>query len=164
MTHPRLLAAALALLATCPLAMAADLTCRFEATPLAEGKVMLHFTLRNAGRQDLHLLRWGSPFEGAWFGRFVRASTPLGELPFQGAMRKRGEPSAQDYLLLRAGQTLSAELPLNDAYVLPPSGPLQLKAAWHWHDIIAGDSPRPPRPRDQHQGLDQDCGSVTLNR
>ena len=176
MSRPTLLhrVAALALLAACPLTMAntasliqpQELSCQFQATPKADGQVVLHFTLRNAGARDLHLLRWGSPFEGAWFGRFVQASTPQGELPFQGAMRKRGEPSAQDYLLLRAGQSLSAELSLADAYAWPgqATGPLRLKAAWHWHDLIVQGAQQPPRPRAQHQGMDQDCGELTLGR
>ncbi len=163
-------AIAWALLAASPLTMAASdspikpetLTCRFQASTAAGGRVMLHFTLRNAGQRDLHLLRWGSPFEGAWFGPFLQASTPLGELPFQGALRKRGDPAAQDYLLLRAGQSLSAELALNDAFALPPTGTLSLKASWHWHDVIAGGTP--PRPRTRHQGRDQDCGHITLDR
>lgn len=163
-------AAALALLANCSLPMAApaspikpeDLSCQFQASARADGRVVLGFTLRNAGKQDLHLLRWGTPFEGAWFGPFVHASTPQGELPFQGAMRKRGDPSAQDYLLLRAGQTLSAELTLNDAFAVPPNAVLRLKAGWHWHDIVTPGSGKPPRPRAQHSGLDQDCGEATV--
>lgn len=139
-----------------------ELACQFQAMPKADGQVALHFTLRNAGKHDLHLLRWGSPFEGGWFGPFVRASTPQGELPFQGAMRKRGDPAAQDYLLLRAGQSLSAELSLNDAFALPPAGTLSLRASWHWHDVIAGGTP--PRPRARQQGMDQDCGRITLER
>ncbi len=164
-------ATALALCAASPLTMAASapsppgLTCQFQATPRAGGQVALTFTLRNAGPRDLHLLRWGSPFEGGWFGPFVRVTGPQGELPFQGAMRKRGDPAAQDYLLLKAGQSLSAELSLNDAFAWPPAGgaagPLTLKAAWHWHDVIAKGA-TPPRPRAQHQGADQVCGEVTL--
>ncbi|HEV6965785.1 hypothetical protein [Roseateles sp.] len=140
----------------------AELACRFEATADAAGHVMLKFTLRNTGPHELHLLRWGSPFEGAWFAPFVRASTAQGELPFQGALRKRGDPSAQDYLRLAPGQALSAELPLADAYALPASGPVTLRAAWRWHDVMAGGTP--PRPRDRHQGLDQACGELTLAR
>jgi hypothetical protein len=161
----------LLLLMAAPLAQAAgatppaptELACRFEATADAAGHVRLKFTLRNTGPRELHLLRWGSPFEGAWFAPFVRASTAQGELPFQGALRKRGDPSAQDYLRLAPGQTLSAELSLADAYALPASaGAVTLRAAWRWHDVMAGGTP--PRPRDQHQGRDQACGELTLPR
>jgi hypothetical protein len=147
----------------------AELTCQFQASANAAGQVTLQFTLRNAGARDLQLLRWGSPFEGGWFGAFVKASTPKGELQFQGAMRKRGDPSAQDYVLLRAGQTLSADLQLGDAFAWPPApgapnpGPLTLKPGWHWHDVITPGT-TPPRPRDKHQGLDQACNEVTLSR
>lgn len=174
---PLRIAASLALAAACPLTMAqtdaplrpTDLTCQFQASAGPAGQVTLQFTLRNAGSHDLQLLKWGSPFEGGWFGPFVKASTPQGELPFQGAMRKRGDPAAQDYLPLRAGQTLTATLNLGDAYALPAAGtaaasPLKLTAAWRWHDVVVGGTAAPPRPRAQHQGMDQACGAVTVAR
>jgi len=164
----RRLAAALALLAASPLTMAAaapptaDLSCLFQALPQPDGQVLLQFKLVNTGPRELYLLRWGSPFEGAWFGPFVQASTSEGELSFQGAMRKRGDPAAEDYLRLAPGQSLNAELVLNDAFTLPTAGKLRLKASWHWHDVMT--SGKPPRPRARHQGMDQDCGEVTLPR
>lgn len=163
----RSLAVALALGATAPLTMAAtapaaDLTCRFLAAADGAGRVTVSFTLRNAGPQDLHLLRWGSPFEGAWFGPFMTVRTAKGELRFQGAMRKRGDPSAQDYLLVAAGQSVAATVTLDDAFTLPTTGTLTLQAAWRWHDVMRSGTP--PRPREQHQGQEQDCGSITLTR
>ncbi len=167
MMRLRRFAAALALLAASPLTMAAapataDLSCLFQALPKPDGQVALQFRLINSGPRELYLLRWGSPFEGAWFGPFVQASTVDGELSFQGAMRKRGDPAADDYLRLAPGQSLSAELVLNDAFTLPATGKLRLKASWHWHDVMT--SGKPPRPRARHQGMDQDCGEVTLTR
>ena len=161
---------AVGLFAAClsPMALAvtpvepARLSCEFQATPGADGRVLLQFKLSNTGTREVHLLRWGSPFEGAWFGPFVQASTPQGGLAFQGAMRKRGDPSAQDYLRLPAGQSLSAELTLNDAFTVPATGELRLKAQWHWHDVMTRGTP--PRTRAHHHGLDQDCGEVTLTR
>jgi len=134
--------------------------CAFHAQRDAQGQVVLHFTLRNDGPQALQLLRWNSPFEGGWFGRFVRVRAGAEELPFQGAMRKRGEPSARDYLLLPAGQALQATLTLNDAFTLPAARPLTIQAGWRWHDVMTSGTP--PRPRSAHQGLDQDCSEVTL--
>lgn len=171
MPSPRSLTVALALLAATPFTMAATapatapataLTCHFQAAGDGTGRVTVSFTLRNAGPQDLHLLRWGSPFEGAWFGPFMAVRTATGELKFQGALRKRGDPSAADYLLLPAGQSAAATVTLNDAFALPAAGTLTLQAAWRWHDVMSHGTP--PRPRDRHQGLDQDCGSVTLTR
>lgn len=165
MPSPRPLAVALALLAAAPLTMAATppataLTCRFQAAADGAGRVTVDFTLRNAGPHDLHLLRWGSPFEGAWFGPFMTVRSSKGELRYQGAQRKRGDPAAQDYLRVRAGQSVAATVTLNDAFTLPASGDLTLQAAWRWHDMMRDGTP--PRPRELHQGLEQDCGSATL--
>ena len=166
MSLPRDLAAALALLAAqAPVlaapVQAAELRCRLRALHAANGPVRLEFTLANGGTRDLQLLRWGSPFEGGWFSRFIQVTGPQGDLPFQGALRKRGDPSAQDYLLLRSGETLRSELQLSDAFTLPASGTLRVRAGWRWHDVIV--EALPPRPRSQHRGLDQDCGEVTLS-
>lgn len=160
----------LALLAACTLTMAQaaplpsprELACQLQAARQPSGQVTLQFTLRNTGTRSVHLLRWGSPFEAGWFGPFVRVSTAQGELRFQGAMKKRGDPSAGDYLLLRAGQSLAAELVLNDAFALPPAGTLQITAGWRWHDAFTDGTA--PRARAQHQALEQACGSLTLAR
>lgn len=164
------LTATLALAAGCALTMPAaaalvhdkDLACRFTAAAQPDGRVTVSFSVRNTSARDVHLLRWGSPFEGAWFAPFVRVHGAKGEVPFEGAMKKRGEPSADEYLLLRAGQSTDVSLTLNDAFTLPPSGPLRLTAAWRWHDAMAAGTP--PRPRERHQGLDQDCGGTVLQR
>ena len=170
MTLLHRLTTAFAFTAGCALAMPAasatvhgtDLACSFTAATGSDGRVTVSFTLRNASKADRHLLRWGSPFEGAWFGRFLRVTTPQGELPLQGAMKKRGDPSAADYLLLRAGQSTDVALTLDDAFTLPATGPLTLQAAWRWHDVLSHGTP--PRPRERHLGLDQDCGRIVLPR
>jgi hypothetical protein len=157
-----LLLTALPLATAAPPPAPAGVSCSFQAAPDTTGRVTLKFTLHNTGPHDLNLLRWGSPFEGGWFGPFVRVRSGAGELPFQGAMRKRGDPSAADYLLLKAGERLAAEVVLDDAYALPPTGPLQLQARWRWHDVMTAGTP--PRPRAAHQGRDQDCGELQLTR
>lgn len=138
-----------------------SLSCRFEATD-AHGRVQLTFTLRNTGATDVQLLRWGSPFEGGWFAPFVSVRSARGPLPFQGALRKRGDPAAEDYLTLHAGEERRALLALDDAYELPQQGALTLKAAWRWHDVVTAGGA--PRPRAAHQGQEQACGEITLTR
>lgn len=169
MTSLHRLTAALAFAAGCTLTMPAsaivhprDLDCRFTAGAQPDGRVTVSFSLRNLSAQDVHLLRWGSPFEGAWFSPFVRVSTAQGALAYEGRLKKRGDPSADEYLLLRAGQSVDVTLTLNEVYTLPATGALTLQAAWRWHDTLAAGTP--PRPRERHQGLDQDCGSVVLPR
>lgn len=169
MTDPRHhLAAALLAFGLLPMAHATtpqelpSLRCQFQVVPRPDGQVALRFQLTNPSQLGVHLLRWGSPFESGWFGPFVKVTGPAGELAFQGAMRKRGEPAAQDYLNLPPRGSLTAEVLLNDAFALPASGELRVSARWHWHDVMTQGTP--PRPRDQHQGQDQDCGSQTLRR
>ncbi|MBB5206159.1 hypothetical protein HNQ51_003502 [Inhella inkyongensis] len=116
----------------------------------------LRARLHNTGARTLYLLRWGSPWEGAWFAPMVRVWRDDVELPYQGAQAKRGEPERDDYLRLRPGESTQAALRLADAFDLTAPGSYRLQAAWTWHDVMSQG--RPPRPRSQHQSQAQDCG------
>jgi len=139
------------------------LSCQVQARVLAIARIELHFRLRNDGPQAVQLLRWGSPFEGAWFAPFVRVQGAQGELPYQGAKMKRGDPAPDDYLALRPGQTAEARVRLEDAFDWSSAGrELQVSAQWRWHDAQVAGRGAAPRPRDRHQGLDQACGSLRI--
>ncbi len=171
MPRPALLLLAAALSGDHAFAMAPPvapvaLSCHLQVQALDRTHTRLLFQLRNDGPHALRLLRWGSPFENAWFAPFVRVTGAHGDLPYQGAMKKRGEPSAADYLHLRPGETVSAQLRLEDAFgtVEPGEGGLVIRAQWRWHDVLPAAPARAPRPRAQHQGLDQACGEVRFQR
>ena len=70
---PRAAAAATLAIAMSAAAAAPDLRCALAAPArVAAGMpVMLRFTLTNAGSVPLDVLRWNTPFEGAWFAPFV---------------------------------------------------------------------------------------------
>lgn len=130
------------------------LRCEVEWTQ-GPGQPALRFSLRNLGRQPLWLLNWGTPFEGLWAAPFVRLRADGQALPYQGAQIKRGEPEAGDYFRLGAGARKTVTVQLSPAYVVPQGATLELEAGWRWIDVI--EQGKPPRPRAQHQGLDQAC-------
>lgn len=140
------------------------LSCQVQARVLAPAHIDLHFRLRNDGPQAVQLLRWGSPFEGAWFAPFVRVQGAQGELPYRGAKMKRGDPAPDDYLALRPGQTAEALVRLEEAFDWSAAGrELQVSAQWRWHDAQVAGRSTTPRTRDRHQGLDQACGSLRIS-
>ncbi len=143
---------------------ALSLHCQMAARAVDVQRVELRFDLRNDGPQAVRLLRWGSPFEGAWFAPFVTVHGPQGELPYQGAQVKRGDPTRDDYLRLAPGQTVTATLNLREAFdwSAAPSTELVIQANWRWHDAVTAGRGDAPRPRGQHQGLDQACGTARV--
>jgi hypothetical protein len=140
------------------------LSCQLHARTVGPAQVELRFDVRNPGSEAVHLLRWGTPFEGGWFAAFVSVRSPQGELAYQGAKVKRGEPAAEDYLRLAPGQVLSTRVRLEDAFDLSAQVNTELivQSQWRWHDAIVGGRSKPPRPRDQHQGLEQACGTARI--
>jgi len=155
-----LMSSALAAPVSAPAAPA--LECSMSVQSKASGH-WLHFKLRNTGNTVVWLLNWGSPFEGQWWAPFVTVYQNGQALPYAGAKAKRGEPDAADYLRLAPGQTRQTKLRLDDAFELSGAGPWRVEAQWRWHDVLQGNSARPPRSREHHQAMEQACGSVTLN-
>ena len=148
-------------LATSP---AAALRCTVEApTQAVTGQpVLLRFTVTNTGPVPLQVLRWNTPFEGAWFAPFVEVKRDGKPLPFQGPMIKRAEPSAEDYLRFDAGQSIDAELDLALPFDLSRSGRYGVQPRLRLIDVFvdAGGGAKPPRTRSEHQGADLACPAV----
>jgi hypothetical protein len=100
------------------------LRCALHVPPrsIAGQPVPLRLTLHNPGPRALGVLRWQTPFEGGWFAPFVSLSFEGQELPYQGAMMKRGAPTADDYVRVAARGTRRAAVDLAQAFDLSRPG------------------------------------------
>ncbi|UAA40260.1 hypothetical protein KIH87_07960 [Paraneptunicella aestuarii] len=102
---------------------AMPLTCQitFQEPPENEKTdklvALVKFSLTNGSSDTVPVLLWNSPWEG-WKNRFLKVSVNDEQLEYQGAMMKRGEPLASDFITLKANETLSKVLNLADAYPL----------------------------------------------
>jgi len=144
---------------------AAALRCALEApAKAAVGQpVLLRFALTNTGTVPLQVLRWNTPFEGAWFAPFVALTRDGQALPFQGPMIKRAEPQAADYLKVEAGQSIHAEVDLALPFDLSKPGQYRVQPRIRLIDVFAATTGEPvPRPRAKHQGADLACPAVDL--
>ncbi|MBW8184250.1 hypothetical protein [Shewanella nanhaiensis] len=77
----------------------------------------LLFTLHNPSEQSWRFLQWKTPFD-AWFSEFVHITHQGVQIPYEGALMKRGEPDKEDYLTLNAGDNIQVELELTQAFKL----------------------------------------------
>ncbi len=143
------------------------LECQMRVLRPQANRVELEFLLKNPSPQPVHLLTWGTPFEGAWFAPFVRASVDGAALAYRGAQIKRADPDADEYLRLPAAGQRRIRVDLADGYdwaALPTGTAITLDAHWHWHDAFVASAARPPRARDRHQPAPQACGRLELQR
>ena len=63
----------------------------------------LVMTLTNRGEGPLEVLSWFTPFEG-WFADAIDLTLDDRPIPYKGPLAKRGNPGAEDFFLLGAGQ------------------------------------------------------------
>lgn len=77
----------------------------------------LLFTLHNPSEQPWRFLQWKTPFD-AWFSEFIHITHKGVQIPYEGALMKRGEPNKEDYLILKAGENVQVELELAQAFRL----------------------------------------------
>ena len=68
------------------------------------------------------MLRWNTPFEGAWLAPFVSVTRDGRPLDYHGPMVKRAEPKADQYLRIDAQGSVSAEVDLAgvEIRIVPP--------------------------------------------
>lgn len=111
----------------------AALRCTLAVETPAGGGPQLRATLHNTGTHTVRLLRWGTPFEGAWRAPIVQIERNGQPLDYQGPVVKRRTPQARDHLTLGPGQSLQALLPLSPVWATDLPGHYRLSANWMWH-------------------------------
>ncbi len=139
-----------------------DLQCSLAAPAEARAgqPVMLRFTVRNTGPRTLALLDWNTPFEEAWFSAYVQVWRDGAELPYQGPMVKRAEPSIDQYFRLGPGESRTAEVDLALPFDLHPPGLYKVQPRIQLHDVADGSRPLQPSARRTAQALA--CNAVSI--
>ncbi len=90
--------------------------------PLPGGEaVNLRFTLINNTDTRLYVLKWYTPLEGI-AGEIFRVERDGQVVPYEGILAYRGDPPADAYVLLDAGESVSATVDLAAAYDFSKAG------------------------------------------
>lgn len=103
----------------------------------------LVMTLTNRGEGPLEVLSWFTPFEG-WFADAIDLTLDDRPIPYKGPLAKRGNPGAEDFFLLGAGQQSQADADLTLAYDLSRPGRYQLSYRAQPLTLTRGVAPRCP--------------------
>jgi hypothetical protein len=80
--------------------------------------VRLRFELTNDGHVDLYVLKWYTPLEGLNSDCLSVLRNGKTKVAYDGPMIKRGKPGPDDYLLVRAGQTVTADVDVSESYAV----------------------------------------------
>ena len=162
--NSRTAAAALLALAMTTATAAPALRCAFEAPApaAAGGPVPLRFSLTNAGAVPLWVLRWNTPFEGAWYSAYVEVTRDGHALPYQGAMKKRAEPRGEQYVRLEPGATRTAQVDLANAFELSKPGRYRVVPRLHLADVFEATQAEPPLPRSGFHDLALACAAFDV--
>ena len=99
--------------------ISAQLTCS-DQYQIGE-RVKCKFDVTNKQNMDYYLLKWNTPLEGMKTACFS-VSREGRAINYDGMLIRRGHASAQNYILLKAGNTVSAMVDLSLAYAMNATG------------------------------------------
>lgn len=140
--------------------MAVKLECSMSVPPrLKVGEpVELRFQLRNPTASPLFVLEWHTPFEGL-LANFLRVTRNGQDVPYQGPMMKRGDPSAEEYVTLQPGASAEAQVEVSLAYDFQQPGHYRLAFRDSLMDVVTRQA-EVPRPLGRFQPLPVQCPAV----
>ena len=106
----------------------ARLAARLEVPEhLATGeKVNLKFVLKNVSETPLYILRWYTPIEGI-AGEIFRVTRDGQTVPYRGIVAYRNPPTADEYIWLNPGESVSAVVNLGEAYDFSKTGEYRIR-------------------------------------
>jgi len=118
-----------------------DVTLTSESTNLnGTDDVTVNVTMTNAGSVPVFVPKWYVPSEAATSGVFT--ITRNGEpVPYLGALVKRNAPSAQDFVKIAAGASLSFKVELSAVYDLSTTGAYNIQYDAPAVQTVRGSTP-----------------------
>jgi hypothetical protein len=131
-----------------------------ETPQSTAGPVQIRFALINEGEDDVHVLVWGTPFEG-WLGKVFTVEKDGEPLRYQGRMVKRFAPQEEDYLLLPASRRLSETVDLSQVYQLE-ADTYRVTFQGTLHDVVAKGQPV-PSSSDGQRSMRVECPVLELH-
>ena len=84
--------------------------------------VKLRFDLTNTGDEDLYVLKWHTPLEGLNSDCLTVIRNEKSKVAYDGPMIKRGHPGPEDYVLIPAGATVTADVDVGESYAVSIPG------------------------------------------
>ena len=114
------------------------LVARLKSSPIFsnDARISLEIEVENASNMDLYVLTWATPLEGLSSDclKVIRDQREVVE--YDGPMFKRGEPTVDDYVELKAGQKVSKMFDLSGAYAVHVPGSYEIALDTVIHSVL----------------------------
>ncbi len=109
--------------------------------------IVIKFTLENNSEENLWILNWNTPLEGLK-NRILNVICDGKEIPYEGIMMKRGQPSKEDYVQITPGSSISASVDLLEGYAIPLANQCKVDFKGRILDISTNDESIPKKVED----------------
>ena len=80
--------------------------------------VIVDFEIKNNTGEDLYVLSWNTPLEGIVSDCINIIGRKNKKIEYDGIMIKRGEPTYEEFILIKEGESKRKEINLSEAYDL----------------------------------------------
>jgi peptidyl-Lys metalloendopeptidase len=117
-------------------------------TFIKDSPIAINFTLQNTSNEKLWILTWYTPLEGLK-GKIFQVTCEGKEIPYEGPMVKRGQPSKADYIYIEPGKSVSKEIDLSSAYQVPESQACVIAFKGRIYDYATSSNTLPKRNEEQ---------------
>ena len=140
---------------------AAKLECSMSVAPSVKAgqPVELRFRLDNRGTEPAYVLNWQTPFEGRPMGAYLQVSRDGADVPYQGPLAKRGDPSASSYLPIAPGASAESKVDVALSYDVKTPGHYRIAFRNTLMDVIS-DKAEVPHKLDQFRPVEVTCPPV----
>jgi peptidyl-Lys metalloendopeptidase len=129
-------------------------------TFIKDNPIAINFTLQNISNEKLWILTWYTPLEGLK-GKIFQVTCEGKEVPYEGPMVKRGQPSNADYAYIEPGKSVSKEFDLSRAYQVPESQACVIAFKGRIYDYATSSNILPKRAEEQ-QMVDIPGNRITI--
>jgi hypothetical protein len=131
-------------------------------TYIKDRPIVISFTLENSSDENLWILNWYTPLEGLK-GKIFNVTCDGKEIPYEGIMMKRGQPTKEDYVQIAPGRSISASVDLLEGYTIPIANQCKVDFKGRIYDVsTAGESI--PKKVEDHRMVSKIAGNATAFR
>ena len=107
-----------------------------------KARIGCRFHLKNNGKQDYSVLKWGTPLEGM-ISDCLTVTRNGKKLEYDGIYRKHGVPGPDQFLTVGAGQTLSSTFQVSDAFDMTKAGEYSIAVNTYLEYVVGSAASKP---------------------
>ena len=120
--------------------MAASIEC--PPTYTFKATIECRFHLKNNGKQDYSVLKWSTPLENP-ISDCLTVTRNGKKLEFDGIYRKRSVPGPDQFLTVKAGETLSSMFQVSDAFDMTKAGEYSVAVDTYLEYVVGSATSKP---------------------